>query len=220
MIAPPPINASSEEPTSAIRLSPKEENFCIAVFAGRNPSDAYRTSYRPKRAKAKTIHEMASRLMAKRKVRARLAELMQPVIDRAQLSREEWLETLVRIIRADVRKMFDSYGTPLPIVLLEPNEAAAIAAFEADEGLGESSHRRGSTFRIRMVDKLKALELYGKAMGYFDERRQSPQAAVTPRSIAVEFVNPHDQLSPTVEDHSVPQKPRPMAIFGGSALTY
>lgn len=27
--------------------------------------------------------------------------------------------------------MFDSYGTPLPVADLEPNEAAAIAAFEA-----------------------------------------------------------------------------------------
>jgi Terminase small subunit. len=57
-------------------LLPKEEAFYIAVIAQRNPSDAYRTAYQPKRAKAKTIHEMASRLMAKRKVRARIKELM------------------------------------------------------------------------------------------------------------------------------------------------
>ena len=49
---------------SLVTLTPKEEAFCIAVIAGRNPSDAYRTAYRPQRAKAKTIHEMASRLMA------------------------------------------------------------------------------------------------------------------------------------------------------------
>ena len=42
---------------------------------------------------------MASRLMAKRKVRARIAELMQPVIERARMSREEWLESLARIYR-------------------------------------------------------------------------------------------------------------------------
>lgn len=68
----------------------------------------YRAAYKPQRPKAKTIHEMACRLMAKRKIRARVAELMQPVIERAQLSRDEWLEALVSIIRADVRKMFDS----------------------------------------------------------------------------------------------------------------
>ena len=40
------------------------------------------------------------------------------MIQRAQLSREEWLEALARIIRADIRKMFDSYGTPLPVGVL------------------------------------------------------------------------------------------------------
>lgn len=32
---------------------------------------------------------------------------MPPVIQRAQLSREQWLEALARIILADVRKVFD-----------------------------------------------------------------------------------------------------------------
>ena len=71
MIVPLGMNAFREESTSAIMLSPKEEGFCIAVVAGRNPSDAYRIAFQPKRAKAKTVHEMASRLMARHKVRAR-----------------------------------------------------------------------------------------------------------------------------------------------------
>jgi hypothetical protein len=89
----------------SVPLTQKEEAFCIAVLAEPSLSDAYRVAYKPQRAKVKTIHEMASRLMAKPKVRARIKMLMQPVIERAQFSREEWLEALVRIIRADVRKM-------------------------------------------------------------------------------------------------------------------
>ncbi len=61
---------------------------------------------------------MASRLMAKRKVRTRIAELMQPVIERAQMTREEWLEKLARICLADVRKMFDEHGNPISITNL------------------------------------------------------------------------------------------------------
>ena len=37
---------------------------------------------------------------------------MQPVIERAQLTREEWLERLARICVADIRKMFDSTAIP------------------------------------------------------------------------------------------------------------
>ena len=122
------------------------------LLAGMNPSDAYRAAYQPKRAKVKAIHEMASRLMAKPKIRARIAELMQPVIERAQLSREEWLEGLARICLADVRKMFDSWGNPLMVADLGPNEAAAIAAFEVSGIMASSSdvsEIRGSTLRVR-----------------------------------------------------------------------
>jgi hypothetical protein len=171
-------------------LTRKEEAFCVAVLGGRNLSDAYRAAYKPKRAKVKTIHEMASRLMAKRKVRARLTELLQPVIGRALLSHEEWLEALVRIIRADVRNMFDTHGTPLPITFLGPNEAAAIAAFEVRGTMAASSDvpdARGGMVRIRIVDKLKALELYGKAIGYFAEQQKFNNCS--PHSITVKFVS-------------------------------
>jgi phage terminase small subunit len=184
----------AERTTAAIRLSPKEEGFCVAILAGRNPSDAYRVTYQPKRAKAKTIHEMASRLMAKHKVRARLAELMRPVIERAQLTREEWLEGLARICLADVRKMFDEDGNPIPITKLADCEAAAIAALEVYGGLAASSdvsEARGRTLRVRTVDQLKALELYGKAMGYFAEQREINNNSDCNRpTITVEFVEP------------------------------
>jgi hypothetical protein len=140
---------------------------------------------------------MASRLMAKPKVRARLAELMQPVIERAQLSREQWLDGLARICLADVRKMFDSYGSPVPVADLGANEAAAIAAFEAFSvtECSDEPRPRGGTVRVRIVDQLRALELYGKAMGYFAERRDIRDATGNTRCITVEFVDPPHQPS-------------------------
>lgn len=129
------------EDTTALTLTLKEEAFCLSVLAGQNSSKAYQEAFKPRRAKAKTIHEKASRLMAKGKIRARLAELMRPVIQRAQLTREQWLECLARVILADPRKMFDAHGNPLEITELAENEASAIAGFEFYEdfeGKGES----------------------------------------------------------------------------------
>lgn len=70
--------------------------------------------------------------------------------------------------------MFDSYGKPLSVTDLGSNETAAIAAFEVFTVIGsdDEPQARGRTFRVRMVDQLRALELYGKAMGYFSERRE------------------------------------------------
>ena len=203
-------------------LSPREEAFCLAIVEGLSESDAYRKAYRPQRAKAKTVHEMASRLMAKRKVRARIAELMEPLIRRAQLSREDWLEGLARICLADVRKMFDEQGNPIAITKLADCEAAAIAAFEAYSGLAASSDVSevgGRTLRVRMIDQLKALELYGKAMGYFSDRREMTDVAEAGPIITVEFVNPADQLHRVGKETPLTEKPRRIAACGGTALT-
>ncbi len=79
--------------------------------------------------KAKTVSEKASRIIALGKVRARLRELMAPVIAKAQLTREQWLESIARIAMSDPRKMFDAHGNPMEIAELGDNEAAAIAGF-------------------------------------------------------------------------------------------
>jgi phage terminase small subunit len=173
-------------------LSPKEEAFCLAIVEGMSESDAYRKAYRPQRAKAKTINEMASRLMARPKIRARVAELMQPVIQRARMTREQWVEALAAICFADVRKMFDIHGNPIEITELGPNEAAAVAAFEVCEdfsGSGEARKTVGYTRRVKMADKLKALEMYGKAMAYSTER-EAGVAAAAPLAVTVNFVDP------------------------------
>jgi len=91
-------------------LTRKEEAFCLAIVEGLNESDAYRKAYKPQRAKAKTIHEKASRIMARGKVQARVTELMGPVIATAQMSRTEWLERLTQCCQFDPRKLFDVQG--------------------------------------------------------------------------------------------------------------
>ncbi|MEP7151278.1 MAG: hypothetical protein ABI856_06175, partial [Nitrospira sp.] len=92
----PPLSLSHPHPSTFSKLSPKEEAFCIAIADGFGKSDAYRKAYRPQRAKAKTIHEKASRIVARGKVRARVAELMAPVIAAARMNRKEWLEWLTK----------------------------------------------------------------------------------------------------------------------------
>ncbi len=198
------MNLTDTIPAQTLTL--KEEAFCVAVLAGQNPSKAYREVFKPRRAKAKTVHEMASRLMAKHKVRTRLVELLKPVIAKAQLSRERWLEHIANIIEADVRKMFDAHGNPLEITELAENEAAAIAGFEFYEdfeGKGESRKAVGYTKKFKLADRLRALELYGKAQCYYAEKMVLTGAGGQPievsNNITVEFVEP------TKTSASVPQ---------------
>ena len=125
----------NNDATRTSTLTTKEEAFCLAVMAGEIRRMLTEQHTDPSGQRPKPFTEMTSRLMAKRKVRARLAELMQPVIQQARISREEWLERVARICLADVRKIFDSHGNPKEVTELDENEAAAIAAFECCETL-------------------------------------------------------------------------------------
>lgn len=179
--------------TTALRLTQKEEAFCLAVTGWQTPSDAYRSVYKPKRAKPKSIHELSSRLMAKVKIRSRLAELMAPVTANAQLTRQQWLERIARVARFDVRKMLDAHGNPLPITELGENEAAALLGFELYEdfeGKGEARRVVGHTKKFRLADRIRALELYGKAMGYYADKMEVSGKDGAPLSLNVVFVDP------------------------------
>lgn len=156
-------------------ISPPQEAFCLLIVAGHNQSDAYRKAYNCTRMKAKTINEKASRMMALGKIKARVAELIRPVIAKAQMSREQWLEQIARVAMFDPRKMFDARGNPIGILELGENEAAALAGFECYEdvvGKGEERKASGYTKKFRLVDRLRALELYGKGMAYYAERQE------------------------------------------------
>lgn len=130
--------------------------------------------------------------MATRKVHTRLAEFMEPVIQRARISCGAWLEGVTHICLADVRKMFASHGNPKEITELGENEAVAIAAFEFCEDLAGKREQRkacGYTRKFRMVDKLNALEIYGKAMAYSADRREITSLDGAPLTLTVEFVD-------------------------------
>jgi hypothetical protein len=152
------------------KLTPKEEAFCIAIVAGLNQSAAYRKAYNPRRATAKTINEMACRLMKNPKITTRVAELMQPLVADAQMKRWEWLERMTRLARHDPRKMFDEDGRPKPITDLETAEAEAVEAFELVEQCDGDGRLLRAGSRVRFIDRVEILALLGKALGYYADQ--------------------------------------------------
>jgi phage terminase small subunit len=185
-----------------LKLSPKEEAFCLAIVEGLSASEAYRKAYKPERAKAKTIHEKASRMMARGKVRARVAELMAPVIAEAQMTRMEWLRILTKCCRFDPRKLFDATGKLKPITELEENEAAAVAGYEFHgEMQCSDGPRKAVTVKFKFLGRLTALALMGKACHWYGDQQEhtGPHGGPISSNVTVTFVGPlyHPRM-PTV----------------------
>lgn len=70
-------------------LTSKQEAFAQAVVSGMTQADAYRKAYSTGKMKAETVQQSASRLMADRKVSARVAELRAPVVEKVQYDLEQ-----------------------------------------------------------------------------------------------------------------------------------
>ena len=147
---------------------------------------------------------MASKLAATHKVRTRLAELFLPVIAKARLTRDQWLNEVAKCALFDVRRMFDEHGNPKEITELDDTEAAAIGGFEFYEdfqGKGDLRKPVGYTKKFKLTDRLRALELYGKACGFYADRQELTGPDGKPlevlSGIKVEFVDqiPHCLVS-------------------------
>jgi phage terminase small subunit len=76
-------------------LTPKQEAFAIAVSSGMTQADAYRQAFNVKpTTKPESVLQLASRLMAKVNIRARVDELKKPIIEAAGITLESHLARL------------------------------------------------------------------------------------------------------------------------------
>lgn len=87
-----------------MRLSNKQEAFCLALLDTDSLSDAYRKVYSTAKKTPKTIHEAASRLANNPKIVARLMELRAPALEKANVTVEYIVNNLVELVERCMQK--------------------------------------------------------------------------------------------------------------------
>lgn len=107
-----------------MKLTPKQERFAQEVASGKSQADAYRAAYDAELSKPETIHSKASVLMADGKVAARVAELREPVVQKAQITLESHL--------ADLQMLRDK--------AMESNQLSAAISAEIARGKASGVH--------------------------------------------------------------------------------
>lgn len=65
-----------------MKLTAKQEAFCLAYVETNNASEAYRRAYDSSKMKPESVNESASRLLANVKITSRVAELREPIMQR------------------------------------------------------------------------------------------------------------------------------------------
>ena len=166
-----------------------------------NQTECYKQTHNVGKLNKKGICERASRLMKDCNIAARISELRRPVVERFQVHHEAWLTRLHEMAFVDKRRMFDKHNNCIDIPDMPADVSSSIAGFEISEefvGKKEDETRIavGFTKKFKMVNPLDAIELYGKALGFFPSEKMALAAQVkveeegdtVKRSIEVTFV--------------------------------
>lgn len=128
-------------------LTLKQEQFCQAYLIDFNASKAARSSgYQS---------EAGSRLLKKVRIRARIFQIRKETGKKFDVTRERLLQELMRIVYSDIRNIAN---TDKPEEWDE-DDAAGVSAIEYDQLIG-------GIRSIKKYDKLKAMEIINKMMGF------------------------------------------------------
>jgi phage terminase small subunit len=89
--------------------------------------------------------------------------------EKLEITHERVLGELAKIAFLDVRKAFNPDGSLKPIDELDDNTAAAIAGLEV-AAINDDGVTIGTLKKIKLADKISALEKLGRNLGLFNDK--------------------------------------------------
>ena len=148
--------------TDTTPIRSKQQRFCEEFMLDLNATQAaLRAGYSPRTA-GQIGHPLLNKTSIQAEIRHRAAARSQ----RTKITAEQVVRELALIAFSDIREAFDDHGRLLPLQEIPEGARRAICSLDSVETTG--AVRRWS-FRIRLCDKLRALELLGKHLPMFTE---------------------------------------------------
>jgi len=151
------------------KLTDIQETFCHEYLVDLNGSAAARRAG----ARAKNPGKQGWTWLQMPTVQARIQELYQERLSRTDLDADYVIEKLRAFAEVDPISIFDDRGALLPLGKMPEATRHAIASIDTiDEFVGKGASREfvGHVRKIRLWDKLKALELLGRHLGIWNDK--------------------------------------------------
>jgi len=164
-------------------LTLKQKRFATEYCVDLNATAAYRRA--GYNARGNSAEAAASRLLSNVKVQQAIQEKERSAAKRLEVNTENVLRATSALAFSDIRKLFNSDGSPKSIQELDDETAAAIQSIEIGQMMSEGKVI-GRTCKIKLCDKNAAQERLFKHLGLF-RKENSPQATVS--NIEVSFVS-------------------------------
>lgn len=149
------------------KLTERQKKFIDQYMVDFIGGDAVRRS---KVFKTKYPDQTAAQLLRNPAVQAEIARRRKAQTDRLQIKADEVLLEIKKLAFSDLRKAFNDDGSLKDMSEIPDDVAAALAGIDVDElfdGRGEDRQKIGYTKKIKLWDKLKALQMLGEHCGIF-----------------------------------------------------
>lgn len=145
------------------RLNEKQRRFVEAYLVEPNATRAAKIAgYSPGR---------GPQLLRNRIVREVLDDARMARARRVNVTADEVLERLIRVVSADIRDAFDDDSRMVPVKKFNDDLAFAVTSLDNEE-IAAAGENIGSVKKIRLADKLKALEMLGRHLGMWKDRTE------------------------------------------------
>lgn len=168
------------------KLTDKQEAFCQEYLIDLNATQAaIRAGYSEVSAK-----EIACGLLTKHNIQTRVSDLKAVRSEKTNITAERILNEYAKIAFSDIRNFYNADGSLKLPKDIEDKDAACLAGIEADElfgvipGSDGERGRIGETKKIKLYDKVRALDALGKHVGLFEkDNQQKKSEAVSPETL-------------------------------------
>lgn len=157
---------------SDIKITQKQENFCLAYIETGNASEAYRRAYNTSKMKTESINVKASELLSDVKVSVRVKELREEAEKRSEVTQDKVIKELANISFFDVRTLFDENGNLKNPTLLDESCGKAISSIKQTSRqikVGEGDFELETTTEYKLNNKNTSIDQLSKILGYYEK---------------------------------------------------
>lgn len=152
-----------------IEPTPKQKRFCNEYLKDLNGTQAaIRAGY-----SKKTANEQSTRLLAKVHIQKYLQAKEKKIEEKIDVTVEKIIREYSRIAFFDPRKLFNDDDNLKQMTELGDEDAAVIGGLDVEnlyEGRGKDRENVGTLKKVKLVDKIRALDSLAKIKGLFVEK--------------------------------------------------
>ena len=151
-------------------LNQRQAQFVAEYLIDLNATAAYvRAGYRARG--TNSVKASASRLLTHADVTKAIAAAQAVALGRSQLTATRVLEEMRRLALSDMREYYDAAGHLKTMAQLTAEQGAALSSVESvRRNIDSADGETDTVWKVRLWDKLKALEMLGKHFALLTER--------------------------------------------------